>query len=78
MAKNKTPERQGQAAAPKAAAASAPTVDPRQVAVIALDAEIAQLKAQLAALEKQGGGEAAVEQVRKLLSLRAIQRVTLG
>ena len=62
---------------PQPAAPSQAGVDPRQVVKVALDAEIAQLKAQLAALEKQGADEDSIERVRGRLSLRAIQRVKL-
>lgn len=63
------------AVAPKAAA---PGADPRRSVAVVLDAEIAHLKAQVAALEKQGADAATIEPVRNRLRLRAIQRVKLG
>ena len=64
-------------AAPSAPKVAAPTDDAKRTVATVLDVEIANLKAELATLEKQGGDEDAIERVRDRLRLRAIQRVTL-
>lgn len=69
MGSGKVPEQQS----PEEPAAA----DPRQSVAAVLDLEIAQLRAQVATLEKQGADETLIEHVRDRLRLRAIQRVAL-
>lgn len=85
MAKKPDPKKAGKQPAkaepakpPPAPKAAAPGADPRRSVAVVLDAEIAHLKAQVAALEKQGADAATIEPVRNRLRLRAIQRVKLG
>lgn len=63
------------AVAPKA---PPPGADPRRSIATVLDAEIAHLRVQVAAMEKQGAAASVIEPVRNRLRLRAIQRAKLG
>jgi methionine synthase I (cobalamin-dependent) len=75
MTKGKAPDdkQTGKTAAPAPAGP-----DPRGALAIVLDAEIANLKAQVAAMEKQGANAALLETVRNQLRARQVQRVKVG